>query len=358
MNIIKTLSALLRQNNMDAVLITDNVALAYVTGMSNIEGTAFITKDEKAFCFTDSRYIEAAQNIVPPRGFAVSTVEGNNYFKHISQMCKDLGVKALGFEDAYMTVQQYKRAEAVFDHLQLVDASGILQELRTHKSDFEVNSIKRAQKIAEEALDILLGEIKPGDTEKACKARLEYLMSVKGSEMPSFDTIFITGKKTSMPHGVSGDNIIEKGDFITIDFGATINGYKSDMTRTVAVGGVSDEMKKVYDTVLCAQLAAIEKAVVGTPLKDVDSAARDIIKNAGYGQYFGHGTGHGVGLEIHEAPTVSPRSSVNAANGQVITIEPGIYIPETFGVRIEDMLYFVDDNRVNLTNYPKNLIIL
>ena len=314
MNIIKTLAIQLLRNNMDAILITDNVGLAYVTGMSNIEGAAFITRDEKAYCFTDSRYIEAAQKIVLPRGFEVSTVEGNNYFKHIGQMCRDMNIKILGFEDAYMTVQEYKRAQAAFDS-ELTDASGILHESRSHKSSFEANSIKRAQKIAEESLDILLGEIKPGDTEKACKARLEYLMSAKGSEMPSFDTIFISGKKTSMPHGVSGDNIIQKGDFITIDFGATVNGYKSDMTRTVAVGSVNDEMKKVYDTVLRAQLAAIEKACIGIPLKDVDAAARDIIKNAGYGQYFGHGTGHGVGLEIHEAPTVSPRSTANAENG-------------------------------------------
>ena len=357
MNIIKTLSTQLLRNNIDAILITDNVALAYVTGMSNIEGTVFITRDEKAFCFTDSRYIEAAKMIVAPRGFEVSIVEGSDYFKHIGRMCKELGIKTLGFEDAYMTVQQYKRAQMVFD-ADLVDASGILQDLRTYKTAFEVSSIKCAQKIAEESLDILLGEIKPGDTEKACKARLEYLMSVKGSEMPSFDTIFITGKKTSMPHGVSGDNIIQKGDFITIDFGATINGYKSDMTRTFAVGSVSDDMKRVYDTVLNAQLAAIEKACVGTPLKDVDAAARDIIKGEGFGAYFGHGTGHGVGLEIHEAPTVSPRSSSIAQNGQVITVEPGIYIPGSFGVRIEDMLYFDEGNRINLTKYPKNLIIL
>ena len=148
MNIIKTLAIQLLRYNMDAILITDNVGLAYVTGMSNIEGAAFITRDEKAYCFTDSRYIEAAQKIVSPRGFEVSTVGGNNYFKHIGQMCRDVNIKILGFEDAYMTVQEYKRAQAAFDS-ELADASGILQELRTHKSSFEANSIKRAQKIAD-----------------------------------------------------------------------------------------------------------------------------------------------------------------------------------------------------------------
>ena len=176
--------------------------------------------------------------------------------------------------------------------------------------------------------------------------------------MPAFDTILISGKKTSMPHGVSGDNIIREGDFITFDFGATVNGYRSDMTRTVAVGNVSTEMKKVYDTVLEAQLAAIDKAETGAELKDVDAAARDIIKRAGYGEYFGHGTGHGVGIEIHEAPSVSPRAAGVIENGHIITIEPGIYIPNTFGVRIEDMLYFNGDNRTNLTEYTKKLVVL
>ncbi|MBQ2864906.1 MAG: aminopeptidase P family protein [Clostridia bacterium] len=357
MSIINELSRLLVQNDLDAVLITDNVALAYVTGMSNIEGAAFITKDEKAFCFTDSRYIEAAKLIVEPNGFYVSTVENNNYFRHISGMCSDMSITSLGFEDAYMTVSEYRRAETAFN-VRLVGASGILQELRAHKRQFEADSIIKAQRIAEESLDILLGEISPGTSEKACKARLEYLMAVRGSEMPAFDTILISGKKTSMPHGVSGDNIIREGDFITFDFGATVNGYRSDMTRTVAVGNVSTEMKKVYDTVLEAQLAAIDKAEMGAALKDVDAAARDIIKRAGYGEYFGHGTGHGVGIEIHEAPSVSPRAAGVIENGHIITIEPGIYIPDTFGVRIEDMLYFNGDNRINLTEYTKNLVIL
>lgn len=357
MNVIKHLAAALFDADMDAILITSDVSLAYITGMPGIEGAVFVTKDEKAYCFTDSRYIESAQDIVSQRGFDVATVEGNNYFRHINRLCELLGVKVLGFEDAYMTVAEHGRACEVFDPM-LAEASFVLKNMRAHKTPVEAEYIKRAQRIAEDALDTLLGEIRPGATENIYRARLEYLMAVKGSEMPAFSTILISGSKTSMPHGVPGDNIIQKGDFITFDFGATVNGYRSDMTRTVAVGQPTEEMKKVYDIVLNANLAAIEKAQIGMPLKDVDAAARDIITKAGYGQYFGHSTGHGVGIEIHESPSVSTRSRDNIENGHIITIEPGIYLPGKFGVRIEDMLYFEADNKINLTEYTKNLIIL
>ena len=183
-------------------------------------------------------------------------------------------------------------------------------------------------------------------------------MSTLGSEKPAFDTILISGKKTSMPHGVPGDNVINNGDFVTFDFGATVNGYRSDMTRTVAIGHTTQEMKKVYDIVLSAQLKAIEKAQIGVPLKDVDAAARKTISDAGFGAYFGHSTGHGVGLEVHEGPSVSPKSLDILQDGHVITIEPGIYSPDAFGVRIEDMLIFKADQQINLTEYPKKLIIL
>jgi Xaa-Pro aminopeptidase len=357
MNVIRDLAAGLLAADMDAMLITSDVSLAYITGMPGIEGVAFFTKDEKAYCFTDSRYIESARDIVTQRGFDVSTVEGNNYFRHINQLCELFNIKVLGFEDAYMTVSEHSRACEVFDPM-LAAASFVLKNLRSHKTPVEAEYIKKAQRIAEEAFDTLLGEIRPGATENIYRARLEYLMTVKGSEMPAFNTILISGSKTSMPHGVPGDNIIQKGDFITFDFGATVNGYRSDMTRTVAVGQPTEEMKKVYDIVLNANLAAIEKANIGMPLKDVDAAARNVITKSGYGQYFGHSTGHGVGIEIHEAPSVSTRSKDNIENGHIITIEPGIYLPGKFGVRIEDMLYFHNGNKINLTEYTKNLIIL
>lgn len=350
-------SVLLANNDLDAMLITSAPSLTYAAGMNGLEGVIFITKDKKAFCFTDSRYIEAAKKHTEPLGFDTSTVAGNNYFKQIGILCDSFGIQKLGFEEKYMTVAEYNSAKDSLP-VELNPASGILSRLRERKSSFEASCIISAQRIAEKAFDTLLGEIRPGMTENECKARLEYHMACAGSENPGFSTILISGAKTSMPHGVPGDKVIEQGDFITFDFGAEVKGYKSDMTRTVAVGHATDEMKKVYDTVLEAQLAAIEIAAVGVEAKRVDKAARDVIAKAGYGEFFGHATGHGVGLEVHEGPRVSAKCSDVLENGNVITVEPGIYIPGKFGVRIEDMLYFEDNNKINMTKCAKKLIIL
>ena len=236
--------------------------------------------------------------------------------------------------------------------------SSRLLDLRSVKSKKEADNIIKAQRIAEKAFYDILDYIKVGMTEKLIAATLNYKMMCYGAESPSFDTIVVSGQNSSLPHGVPTEKKIEKGDFITMDFGAMYNGYCSDMTRTVAVGFATDEMKKVYDTVLNAQLAGIDAAQAGRTGAEIDRVARDIISSAGYGQYFGHALGHGVGIEIHEEPKVSPSNGEVLPEGSVITIEPGIYIPGHFGVRIEDMLYIKTNGNTNLTNYPKNLIIL
>ena len=195
-------------------------------------------------------------------------------------------------------------------------------------------------------------------TEKEVALALDFHMLRNGAEKVSFDTIVVSGKKTSQPHGVPTDKKIEFGDFVTMDFGAVVNGYHSDMTRTVAIGEASDMMAEIYGIVLEAQQAAIEKAAAGVAAKDVDFAARNVIEEAGYGKYFGHSTGHGVGVEIHEEPTVSPKSDYTLREGNIITAEPGIYIPEKFGVRIEDMLLITEDGCENLTSTPKELTVI
>ncbi len=357
MQSIENIRKLIIDNNLDAILLISEENTAYMTGISGFEGVVFITKNGKALCFTDSRYIEIAQIKTTPYGYLTKTVPNNDYYKEITSICSSESIKKIGFEDKSVSVFKYERLKRSIQ-CDFVGISDKMFALRSVKSLWETENIVAAQRIAEKAMDVLLGEIKPGMTENECKARLEYLMCVFGSERTSFPTILISGAKTSMPHGTPDNKAIEVGDFITFDFGAVVNGYCSDMTRTVALGNVTDDMKKVYDIVLQANLAGIATAAAGKTGYEVDKAARDIIASAGYGEYFGHALGHGVGIEIHEEPRVSPSNHNKLECGSIITIEPGIYIPGHFGVRIEDMLCLKQDCNVNLTSYPKKLIIL
>ena len=357
MQSIDKIRKLIIENDLDAILLMSEENTAYILGISGFEGVVFITKDGKAFCFTDLRYIENAKKKTIPYGYLTRTVPNNDYYSEINKVCSAEGINRIGFEDKSISVFKYGIVKKAIK-CDLIGISDKMLDLRAVKSQWETDNIIAAQRISEKALDVLLGEIKHDMTENECKARLEYLMSSFGSERTSFSTILISGAKTSMPHGTPDNKKIEKGDFVTFDFGAVVNGYCSDMTRTVAIGSATDEMKKVYDIVLQANIAGIDAAKAGKTGYEVDKAARDIITSAGYGDCFGHSLGHGVGIEIHEEPRVSPSNYNKLIEESVITIEPGIYIPGHFGVRIEDMLYLQQDGNINLTNYPKNLIIL
>lgn len=239
-----------------------------------------------------------------------------------------------------------------------VGTDKIIDSFRAVKSDEEIENICKAQRIAEAALKHILGFIKIGVTEKEIALELDHYMLSHGAEALSFETIAISGANTSKPHGVPTEKKIEDGDFVTMDYGAVVNGYHSDMTRTVAVGHVSDEQKKIYDIVLKAQLASLEILRSGLKRSDGDKAARDVITEAGYGEFFRHSTGHGVGIEIHEKPNLSPKSVTTLRAGNIVTVEPGIYIPGKFGVRIEDMALITENGCQNLTNAAKELVIL
>ena len=230
--------------------------------------------------------------------------------------------------------------------------------LRAVKQPFEVEKIKAAQKIAEDAFSYICTFIKPGKTEREVALALDYYMLSHGAEALSFETIVVSGAKTSMPHGVPGKNRIQNGDFVTMDFGAVVGGYHSDMTRTVAVGSVTQKQKEVYETVLRAQNAVMDALRSGLSCAAADKVARDVIGKAGYGAYFTHSTGHGVGVEIHEYPSLAPHGKSVLTVGNVVTDEPGIYLPGEFGVRIEDMALITENGRENLTTAPKELIIL
>jgi len=218
--------------------------------------------------------------------------------------------------------------------------------------------MRKAQEITDEAFSYILTFIKPGMTERRVAAELVYQMMLRGADQVSFDPIVVAGHRSSMPHGVPTENVIQEGDFVTMDFGCLYRGYCSDMTRTIAVGHATEEMRKVYDVVLLAQLAGLAASKAGVLGKDVDKAARDVIEAAGYGDYFGHGYGHSLGLEIHEAPYASPKGNAPMPEGCVCSAEPGIYLPGKFGVRIEDTAIFRADGVEILTKSPKELIIV
>lgn len=328
----------------------------YFTGFDSSDGFLLVSPDRAVF-ITDGRYIEAAEKQITN---CEVKLLGKAY-PQIAEVLKEMNCHRLFVESTKMTVSTYNSLKGVLKKIPVstdTTLDTIINTLRSVKTENEVESIVKAQRIAEDAFEHILKFIKVGVTEKKIALELDFYMLRNGGEALSFETIAVSGKNSSMPHGVPSDKKIENGDFITMDFGTVINGYHSDMTRTVAVGFATDEMKNVYNTVLNAQQNCLNKIKAGVSCKDGDDFARSIINSAGYGQYFTHSTGHGVGVEIHEFPNLSPASDSILQVGNIVTVEPGIYIPEKFGVRIEDMALITENSCYNLTNAPKDLIIL
>lgn len=351
----------IRQNlcrfRLDAILLTEEANRFYAAGFysTGSDGAALITQ-KGAWYLTDSRYIEAAEKAVQGAECLLVTAQ-EPYSAKINAILARDGVSRLGFDDAYMTVADFGRYEKLLK-AELKGASDLMRELRGQKNAEEKERLIAAQRIAEGALSEILNDLKEGVTEKEIAAKLTYLMLRAGAENVSFDPIVLFGPNTSMPHGVPGERRLQKGDFITMDFGCIYRGYCSDMTRTVAYGFVTDEMRTVYETVLAAQKAGIAAAKASATGAEVDKAARDVIEKAGYGVYFGHSFGHGVGVEIHESPNASPTNKNPLGTGAVISAEPGIYLPGRFGVRIEDVLFLTEEGAENITLAPKELLIL
>lgn len=340
---------------LPALWLYDELDRLYASEFLTSDGSVLILRD-KAYFITDSRYIEAAKEKVRDAEVILCTTE-NREADILRKLLSENGITELGTQDGSLCYSEYLRMQESLG-VNFVPAQNITKSLRETKDRFEVESIISAQRIAEKALDIVLGKLAPGMTEKEVAAELEYQMTRNGAEGLAFETICVSGTNTSRPHGVPTFNKLKTGEFITMDFGCKVNSYCSDMTRTVALGSVTDEMRRVYDTVLEAQNAGEKAARAGVIGRDMDKAARDVIEKAGYGEYFGHGLGHSVGLYIHEGPNASPKENRPLPAGAVVTNEPGIYMPGKFGVRIEDMLYIREDGAENLTKAPKNLIIL
>ena len=356
MNNIKKIQEKLIEKNLDAVLVTDEKNQRYATGFPFTDGAVIVARSA-AWLITDSRYIEAATNTAACCCNVQMFDREHSRLSLIQAALKEAGVERLGAEEGKLSHAEYLGYEKALG-MELLPAQAIFSELRASKSEEEIGYLREAQAISEKALAEVLRIIKPGMTERQVAAELVYHMLLNGSEGNSFDPIVITGKKTSMPHGVPGDEVIHEGDFVTMDFGCLKHGYCSDMTRTVAVGYATDEMKHVYDTVLKAQLTAIAATKAGVPGKDIDGTARKVIADAGYGEYFGHSYGHGVGLEIHEGPNMSFRYLKEIPAGAVTSAEPGIYLPGKFGVRIEDVTIVTADGCEDITNLPKDLLII
>ena len=356
MNNIARIQEKLIEKELDAILITDEKNQRYAAGFPFTDGSVLVAR-ERAWLITDSRYIEAARAAVPG-SVEVQLFDGeHSQISLLRAALSEAKVQRLGGEEEKLSHGRYLALEKALGTA-LIPAQELIGSLRAAKTEEELVSMRKAQAISEAALEELLHILKPGMTEREAAAELVYRMLRHGGEGNSFDPIVVTGAKTSMPHGVPGDELIREGDFVTMDFGCLKDGYCSDMTRTVAIGRASDEMKNVYSIVLRAQLAGIAAARAGVPGSEIDGAARRVISDAGYGAFFGHGFGHSLGLDIHEAPNANPAGSALMPAGAVISAEPGIYLPGRFGVRIEDVMILREGGSEVITKAPKELIIL
>lgn len=356
MNNIARMQDMLERMGLDAVLVTGEKNQRYAAGFPFTDGYVLVGR-KKAWLITDSRYVEAARLSVPESVTVQLYDKERPALALVKAALEEAGVEKLGVEEAALSYGRYLALEKRLG-LSFLPAQSLFTRLRACKTEEELESMVQAQRISEAALEETLPLIRPGMTEREVAAELVYRMLRHGSEGNSFDPIVVTGARTSMPHGVPGDQVIREGDFVTMDFGSLKNGYCSDMTRTVAVGRATEEMKNVYGIVLRAQLAGIAAAGAGVPGQEIDAAARKVIADAGYGAYFGHAFGHSLGLDIHENPRFAPGVKEPLPVNAVVSAEPGIYLPGRFGVRIEDVLVLKEGGCEVLTKAPKDLLIL
>lgn len=354
MNHLKEIATKLEEYKIDAMLVSSAPSEFYAVDLHG-EGYAIVTADAVRY-ITDSRYIEVAKNTI--QGAEVCMVSHDrNYIAFINEFLEQHGVKTLGIEDNYMSLTQFNSLQKELN-AELVYAGKLITTLRAAKDEEEITRMEQAQKITDETFAEICKYITPGMTEAEVAAKLVYEMLRRGANCTSFDPIVASGPNGSKPHAIPGQRKIQSGEFVTMDFGCVYAGYCSDMTRTVAVGQPSEEMKKVYNLVLEAQLAGIAASKAGVPGNVIDATARKVIADAGYGEFFGHGYGHSVGIEIHESPNANMRDETPMPVGAAVSAEPGIYLPGKFGVRIEDVVIMEEDGHRILTKSPKELIVL
>lgn len=354
MNGLHRLQKYLLEHKLDSIILINPINLHYFAGFTGTTAVAFITPD-KALIVTDSRYTEQAQQQCENYEVLEYTT---SVWSAIGDFMADLEKKPqlCGFEGNHVPFDTYQTFTEALPKLTFMSVR--LEGLRAVKREDELEYMRQAARIAGEAYEVTLQQIKPGMTENMIRIILETEMLKRGSTEPSFATIIASGQRSSMPHGVASDKVVEEGDFITFDFGAVYKGYHSDMTRTVVVGQASALQKELYHIVLTAQEKGVAAVKAGLAGKDLDELCRESIRQAGYGAYFNHGLGHGVGLEIHEEPVASPRSASVLEKNMVVTVEPGVYLPGRLGLRIEDSVIVNEDGCEILTTTPKQLIEL
>lgn len=343
----------LEDQELDGLLITNGQNRRYMSGFTGTAGVLLISQKE-ALLITDFRYMEQATE--QAEGFEI--VEHKTpIHEEVAKQAKRLGINSLGFEKQDVTFGVYESYKNSVSG-ELVPTEGLVEKLRLIKSEDEIKILKDATKIADAAFEHILSYIKPGVKEIDVSNELEFFMRKQGATSSSFDIIVASGYRSALPHGVASEKTIQSGELVTLDFGALYKGYCSDITRTVAVGEISDELRKIYDTVLQAQLRGMEGLKAGITAKQADGLTRDYIKEQGFGEYFGHSTGHGIGLDVHEGPALSFRSQETLEPGMVVTVEPGIYVPNVGGCRIEDDTVVTENGNDCLSTSTKELITL
>ncbi|MCM3698307.1 Xaa-Pro peptidase family protein [Paenibacillus macerans] len=350
--------ALLREamklQNIEAVLITGEVNRRYLTGFTGSSGYVLVTLD-KAWLLTDFRYLTQAAEQAP--GFEIVD-HGASVTGTIKSLLDQENLERLGFEEEHVVFSVYRTYERELKPIALVPVSGLIEELRLFKDSGELALMKEAAELADRTFLHMLDVLKPGVSEWDAALELETFMRKHGAEGTSFDTIIASGERSALPHGRASERIMQTGELVTLDFGAFMKGYCSDITRTVALGKPADKLREIYDIVLEAQLHTLEQLRPGMTGREADALARDIIASYGYGEYFGHSTGHGLGMEVHENPRVSKASDTVLKPGMVVTVEPGIYLPGLGGVRIEDDVVITETGVRRLTESTKDYIAL
>jgi len=343
----------MEEQGLEALLVQRPENRRYLSGFTGSNGILLVTRGEAVF-LTDSRYTKQAADQCPH----CRVVEFKNLHDSIRAELAAKGIKRLGFEKEVVTFAQYQQYQEAFQGVELIPSSGLIEDLREIKEEGELLVLREAAKIADDAFAHIVGVMRPGLTERAVSLELEVFMRKQGAQSSSFEIIVASGRRSALPHGKASDKVLEAGDFVTLDFGAYYQGYCSDLTRTVVLGQPTDKQREIYEIVLQAQSHAVANIKPGMTGVEADALARDIIAARGYGEQFGHTLGHGIGLAVHEAPSLSMRNHGALRPGMVVTVEPGIYIPDWGGVRIEDDIVITDRGNDVLTHATKELLIL
>ncbi|KYG30966.1 M24 family metallopeptidase [Alkalihalobacillus trypoxylicola] len=354
MNRINKLREKLAEKQLDGLIISSSINRRYISGFTGSAGMVLITQ-ESALFITDFRYVEQAKE--QAADFDIIQHKGP-IIEELATQIKQLGLAKVGFEKDHVVYTMFESFQKQIENSTLIPVTGMIEALRMYKEPAEVELMKQAGKIADAAFEHILTYIKPGVKEIDVSNELEFFMRKQGAISSSFDIIVASGHRSALPHGVASDKEIQTGELVTLDFGAYYKGYCSDITRTVAVGEVSEQLKEIYETVYQAQQLGVKNIVAGLTGKEADAITRDYITEKGFGEYFGHSTGHGLGMEVHEGPGLSVKSDIVLKPGMVVTVEPGIYIPSIGGTRIEDDILITEEGNESFNFSNKELIIL